>query len=131
MSSPISSEQEGPGGLSPAVLWLLVSNVAMYFLQQTVVRPEDLQGIFAFSSGDVLTRWWTPVTYAFLHGDIWHILFNMIALWQFGPRVERLFGTPRFVRFYLYCALGGAALHFALSRGDSVRVSVSASRPSR
>ena len=55
----------------------------------------------------------SPVTYAFLHGDIWHILFNMIALWQFGPRVERLFGTSRFVRFYLYCTLGGAVLHFA------------------
>ena len=126
MSSPISSEQESAGGLSPAVLWLLVSNVAVYFLQQTVVRAEDLQGVFAFSSADALTRWWTPATYAFLHGDIWHILFNMIALWQFGPRVERLFGTPRFVRFYLYCALGGAALHFALSRGSSIMLGASA-----
>lgn len=126
MSSPISTEQEGPGGLTPAVLWLLVANVAIYFLQQTVVKPEDLQAIFAFSSADVTTRWWTPLTYAFLHAGIWHILFNMIALWQFGPRVEQLFGTARFVRFYIYCALGGAALHFMLSRGNSVMLGASA-----
>lgn len=126
MSSPISTEQEGPGGLTPAVLWLLVANVAVYFLQQTVVRPEDLQSIFAFSSADVTTRWWTPLTYAFLHGDIWHILFNMVALWQFGPRVEQLFGTSRFVRFYMLCALGGAALHFMLARGGSIMLGASA-----
>ena len=126
MSSPISTEQEGPGGLTPAVLWLLVANVAVYFLQQTVVKPEDLQSIFAFSSADLTTRWWTPLTYAFLHGGIWHSLFNMIALWQFGPRVEQLFGTARFVRFYMLWALGGAALHFMLSRGSSMMLGASA-----
>ncbi|MCC7052492.1 MAG: rhomboid family intramembrane serine protease [Gemmatimonadaceae bacterium] len=115
MSSP-HAEEQGPAGLTPAVLWLLVANVAIFFLQQTVVRAEDLQGVFAFDSTGVLARWWTPLTYAFLHGDIWHIAFNMIALWQFGPRVERLFGTGRFVRFYLWCALGGAALHYFVLR---------------
>ena len=126
MSSQFSTEQEGPGGLTPAVLWLLGLNVGVYFLQQTVFRPEDLQALFAFSSADVVKQWWTPLTYAFLHGDILHILFNMIALWQFGPRVEQLFGTSRFVRFYLYCALGGAALHFMLSGGNSIMVGASA-----
>jgi membrane associated rhomboid family serine protease len=115
MSSPIAEEQ-GPGGLSPAVQWLLVANVAIYFLQQTVVRPEDMQSMFAFVSTNVVQRWWTPFTYAFLHGDIWHILFNMIALWQFGPRVERLFGTSRFVRFYVLCAFGGAFMHWLAGR---------------
>ena len=112
MSSPIAEEQS-PAGLTPAVQWLLVANIAIYFLQQTVVRPDDMVAMFAFTSEHVVQRWWTPLTYAFVHGDIWHILFNMIALWQFGPRVERLFGTARFVRFYVLCALGGAALHAA------------------
>ena len=115
MSSPYTEEQ-GPAGLTPAVLWLLVANVAVFFLQQTVVKAEDLQALFAFDGADVLRRWWTPLTYAFLHGDIWHIAFNMIALWQFGPRVEKLFGTARFVRFYLWCALGGVALHYFVFR---------------
>jgi membrane associated rhomboid family serine protease len=100
--------------LSPAVQWLLVANVAIYFLQQTVVRPEDMWSLFGFTSVNVTARWWTALTYAFVHADIWHILFNMIALWQFGPRVERLFGTSRFLRYYVLCALGGAALHAAM-----------------
>jgi membrane associated rhomboid family serine protease len=114
MSSPIV-EESGPGGLTPAVQWLLIANVAIYFLQQTVVRPEDMAQLFAFSGATVSqAKWWTPITYAFVHGGFVHILFNMVGLWQFGPRVERLFGTARFVRFYVLCALGGAALHWAL-----------------
>ena len=112
MSSP-TAEEQSPAGLTPAVQWILVANIAIYFLQQTVVRPDDMVSMFAFTSQNVVLRWWTPLTYAFVHGDIWHILFNMIALWQFGPRVERLFGTSRFVRFYVLCAFGGAALHAA------------------
>ena len=75
MSSPYTEEQ-GPAGLTPAVLWLLVANVAVFFLQQTVVKAEDLQAVFAFDGADLLRRWWTPLTYAFLHGDIWHIAFQ-------------------------------------------------------
>ena len=119
MSSPITEEQ-GPAGLTPAVQWLLIANVAIYFLQQTVVRPEDMAGMFAFMSGNVIERWWTPLTYAFVHGGIWHIAFNMIALWQFGPRVEQLLGTTRFVRFYALCALGGAAAHYLFVRGGAM-----------
>jgi membrane associated rhomboid family serine protease len=115
MSSPINEEQ-GPAGLSPAVQWLLIANVAIYFLQQTVVRPDDMVGMFAFTGVSGAARWWTPITYQFVHGDIWHILFNMIALWQFGPRVERLFGTARFTRYYLACGLGGALVHYLSTR---------------
>ena len=112
MSSPIAEEQS-PAGLTPAVQWLLVANIAIYFLQQTVVRPDDMVAMFGFTSQTLAQRWWTPLTYAFVHGNIWHIVFNMFMLWQFGPRVERLFGTTRFVRFFVLCAFGGAALHAA------------------
>ena len=115
MSSPIAEEQN-PTGLSPAVSWLLIANVAIYFLQQTVVKPDDMVAMFAFTGAGAMQRWWTPITYQFVHGDIWHIIFNMIALWQFGPRVERLFGTSRFVRYYLVCGLGGALVHYMSSR---------------
>ncbi len=115
MSSPIAEEQ-GPAGLTPAVQWLLIANVAIYFLQQTVVRPEYMETLFGFTGTDLVARWWTPITYAFVHGNLWHILFNMFALWQFGPRVERLFGTSRFVRFYALCALGGVALQYLFVR---------------
>ena len=106
--------------------WLLVANIAIYFLQQTVVRPEDMSGMFAFMGANIVQRWWSPITYAFVHGDLWHIAFNMIALWQFGPRVERLFGTSRFVRFYALCALGGAALHWTFASRTGQMIGASA-----
>ncbi len=130
MSSPISSEEQTPGGFTPAVQWLLIANVVVFFLQQTIVRLSDLETMFAFSGTDIVTRWWTPITYAFVHGNIWHIAFNMFALWQFGPRVERLYGTARFVRFYAYCALGGALLQFMapllVSQADARMIGASA-----
>jgi membrane associated rhomboid family serine protease len=110
MSSPITEEQN-PVGVTPAVQWLLVANIAMFFLQQTVVRPADMANWFGFISTNLEQQPWRFATYAFVHGGLMHILFNMIGLWQFGPRVERLFGTRRFVWFYMVCAFGAALLH--------------------
>ena len=115
MSSPYVDDR-GPGGLTPAVRWLLILNVAVYFLQVTIIAPGDIAGALGFSARTAFPwRPWTIVTYAFVHGGFWHIAFNMLGLWQFGPRVEALFGTARFVRFYLFCALGATVLHAGVS----------------
>src|SRR4030095_4270651 len=45
-------------------------------------------------------RVWQPFTYMFLHGTLGHILFNMLALWMFGTELERMWGTPAFLRYY-------------------------------
>ena len=52
---------------------------------------------------------WQPVTYMFLHGGLFHILFNMLAIWMFGTELERLWGTPFFVRYYFVTGIGAAA----------------------
>ncbi|MBM3725668.1 MAG: rhomboid family intramembrane serine protease [Acidobacteria bacterium] len=49
---------------------------------------------------------WQLVSYLFLHGDIMHILFNMLGLWMFGADVEREWGMKRFLRFYFLCGAG-------------------------
>lgn len=53
----------------------------------------------------------TYVTYAFLHGDIWHLGGNMLFLWVFGDNVEDALGHVRFLLFYLACAAAGAFVH--------------------
>jgi membrane associated rhomboid family serine protease len=53
----------------------------------------------------------TYVTYAFLHGDIWHLGGNMLFLWVFGDNVEDALGHFRFLVFYLACAVAGAFAH--------------------
>ena len=57
-----------------------------------VIVPEDL----------------TYITYAFLHGDIFHLGGNMLFLWVFGDNVEDALGHVRFLIFYLLCAVAGA-----------------------
>lgn len=53
----------------------------------------------------------TYITYAFLHGDLWHLGGNMLFLWVFGDNVEDALGHFRFLLFYLACAVAGALAH--------------------
>src|SRR5690606_34249255 len=50
----------------------------------------------------------TYVTYAFLHGDIWHLGGNMLFLWVFGDNVEDALGHVKYLLFYVLCAAAGA-----------------------
>jgi membrane associated rhomboid family serine protease len=52
---------------------------------------------------------WQPITYAFLHGSLQHLFFNMLALYMFGGDVERLLGVRRYTIYYFACVLGAAA----------------------
>lgn len=51
---------------------------------------------------------WQVFTYGFLHGDFNHIFFNMFALWMFGLSIERVWGSQRFILYYLACVVGAA-----------------------
>jgi membrane associated rhomboid family serine protease len=55
-------------------------------------------------------EWWRIGTAAFLHLGLLHILFNMYALWLFGPIMEQMYGHVEFAVIYLLCALGGNVL---------------------
>jgi len=94
------------GGLPPAIKWLLISNVGIYVLG-LLLRLQFL-AYFALRPVDVVTHFflWQLVTYMFLHGSIFHILFNMLTLWWFGVDLERTFGTRRFLNFYFFCGIG-------------------------
>jgi len=67
-----------------------------------------------------LTRPWTFVTYMFLHGGLMHLLFNMLALFFFGPRVEDRLGSRQFGWLYFLSGISGALLSLALSRGSPI-----------
>ncbi len=51
---------------------------------------------------------WRLITYQFVHANVGHILFNMWALYFFGPAVEDIMGGKRFLTFYLVCGVAGA-----------------------
>jgi membrane associated rhomboid family serine protease len=95
--------------MTPWVARLLYAN-ALAFLVSAVfpaVVPR-----FAFVPALVLVRPWTLITYAFLHGGLMHLAFNMLMLFFFGSRLELRLGGRRFLTLYLLSAAGGAALSF-------------------
>lgn len=57
---------------------------------------------------------WQVITYLFLHGGFFHILFNMLALWFFGVELENVWGTRRFLFFYFLCGAGAAVSNLLL-----------------
>jgi membrane associated rhomboid family serine protease len=59
-----------------------------------------------------MARPWTPLTYMFVHADFWHLFFNMLSLFFFGPRVEERLGKGHFLALYLVSGLSGALLSF-------------------
>jgi membrane associated rhomboid family serine protease len=96
--------------MTPWVRRLIAANVGIFFLQMLV--PGVTQALILVPSF-VLERPWTPITYMFLHSGIWHIFFNMLALFWFGPRVEERLGGRNFAILYFLSGIGGALLSFA------------------
>lgn len=94
----------------PGVRWLLISNTAIFvlyfFARGTAVG--DYFKWFPLVPAAVVQLFfvWQLVTYMFLHGGFWHILWNMLALWMFGVDLERMWGTRRFLQFYFVCGVG-------------------------
>ena len=110
-----------------AVGVLIAFNVGVFLYQ--LLRPdldERLLDFYALSSAGIEQgRWWQLVTHAFLHGNIWHLLFNMAGLWFAGRVVERLLGTGRFVALYFACAVAGGLAQVLLEGGKSLLLGAS------
>ncbi|MDQ6612822.1 MAG: rhomboid family intramembrane serine protease [Gemmatimonadota bacterium] len=92
--------------MTPWVRWLLMANVGVYLLQ---LAFPGATGVLAFIPYQMLIHPWTLFTYMFVHDPtgFTHILFNMIALFFFGPRVEAFLGSQRFITLYLISGVMG------------------------
>lgn len=103
--------------LTPAVRMIFIANVGIYLLTLvlSVVPPvkNALIDLLAFSPQSALSSLlvWKYVTYMFVHGGVFHILFNMMILWFMGPELERRLGTRFFWIFYLGTGIGAGLLH--------------------
>jgi membrane associated rhomboid family serine protease len=106
--------------MTRAVQWLLALNIGVYFLQLTLFGSDAIYSALALDPARFPGAWWTVLTYMFVHAWLAHLAFNMFTLWMFGPRLEQAWGTPSFVRFYLWCGLGGAIAHLAFAQHTAV-----------
>jgi len=66
---------------------------------------------------------WQLVTYMFLHADLYHIFFNLFALWIFGQALEQLWGTKRFLMYYFLTGIGAGIIQLFVSSGSTIGAS--------
>ena len=93
---------------------LIVVNVAAFLLEQ--VFGNAFTGWFAlWPLGSGLFMPWQVASYAFLHGNLTHLAFNMFGLWMFGSELERVWGSRRLGIFYAASVLAAAAAQLAVT----------------
>jgi len=114
-------------GLTPWVRRLLVANLLVFLIQNTLLTSASFADAFAFAPAHAWERPWTLVTYMFLHAGIPHILFNMLVLFIFGSSVEERMGGRAFFLFYILCGIGGAMASFPLTQAVVVTQIIGAS----
>ena len=107
------SEQYSPTGfrvLPTVVKHLLIINAIMFLATFTLNRfnidLSDYLGLHFFLAKDFMPH--QLFTYMFMHANFEHIFFNMFALWMFGNTLENIWGSRRFLLFYIVCGLGAA-----------------------
>jgi rhomboid family protein len=104
---PTSLSYLGPGPMTPAVKWIIWTNIAFFVAQFVYSRLIEFLGLIP--EAVIEHRWiWQPVTYMFLHEGFTHILFNMLGIWMFGVELERKWGTKFFLRYYAITGVGAA-----------------------
>ena len=116
----MSYEQYRPGSykmLPEVVKNLLIIN-GLFFLATYVFQLRfgldlaDYLGLHYFEANKF--RPFQFITYMFMHGGFTHIALNMFALWMFGSNMENVWGSKRFLTFYIFTGIGAAITHFAV-----------------
>jgi membrane associated rhomboid family serine protease len=109
--------------ISPVVKWLLIANIAIFL----VYSFTQLQGfvfkyfaVYPETYANIFLQPWRIISYQFLHDGFGHIFFNMIVLFFFGPMLERLWGSKKFLIFYLVCGAMGGILYplYTIAQGQ-------------
>jgi membrane associated rhomboid family serine protease len=124
-------QRKGRALVAPATMVLIGINVLVYIVTAAQGGGINLPGgqLFgqwalqgaAVSDGD----WWRLVGAMFLHGSVFHLLFNMLALYWLGTIIEQALGTPRFLLVYFVSGLAGSAGALWFSSAFAVTVGAS------
>ena len=99
----------GPPVTPPIIKQLLIANGIVFLLQMLypdLVGVAAVRPAFVWQGGYL----WQPFTYMWLHAGVGHLAMNMFVLWMFGSQLALVWGTKRFLRFYLICGIGAGLL---------------------
>ena len=100
--------------MTPWVTRLLALNGAIYVLLSTVFTAPRFLELLAFDPAAFGSKPWTVFTYMFAHQAFFPFALSSLALFLFGPMVERRMGHRRFIAYYAYCGIGAALLGLAI-----------------
>lgn len=112
---------------NPTLRTLIVLNLGVFIFQHLFLalfryRGVPLEALFVqyFALQPLLSGFffpWQLLTYQFMHAgleNIWHIVFNLLILWMFGAELEHLWGSRRFLWYYLLCGIGAGIVHLGV-----------------
>jgi membrane associated rhomboid family serine protease len=92
----------------PVTKNLIIINVLCFFAaivaQRHGINLNDILGLHYFGSDKF--ELYQIFTYMFMHSGFEHIFFNMFAVWMFGRVLESVWGSQRFLFFYILCGMG-------------------------
>lgn len=111
-------DRENPPSITPVVGFLLATNIIVYLLQTRTDTPiYQLFGLWPLH--DTGTRppfqLWQLLTYGWLHGSGAHIFFNLFAVWMFGKTIEMVWGSWRFLTYFLVCVVGAGLVQLVVT----------------
>jgi membrane associated rhomboid family serine protease len=101
--------------MTPVTQALLFANIALFVASGTGIVPVDEFALWPPGGLESRFEPWQLVTYAFLHGSLAHIFFNMLGLYMFGTEVERLFGSRFYLAYYFGCVVSAALTHLVVT----------------
>lgn len=101
--------------------WIIVINIAVFVLNALTRSPDNfglgwlyIWGYFSAATVIGGLQFWRLITFQFLHAGTEHLVFNMIALYFFGPIIEGYLGSRKYLAFYLLCGMAGAVMYMLL-----------------
>ncbi|MRT17399.1 rhomboid family intramembrane serine protease [Vitellibacter sp. q18] len=100
------------GKITDTVKFLLILNV-IFYIGSFIIGDLSIKLFALYYFENPNFQYWQPLTHMFMHDptSIFHILFNMYALWAFGSPLEMRWGQKKFLFFYFSAGLGAAAIH--------------------
>ena len=102
--------------MPPSIKALILLNAGVFLIQSLGYPLVGALGLIPERVAQwPLPEFWRLVTYLFVHGGFWHLLFNLFALWMFGMPVESQWGGREFLKYYFLCGLGAALTSVALA----------------
>jgi membrane associated rhomboid family serine protease len=99
----------------PVTQGLLAANIAVFLLEASGMARLDALALWPPGGFESQFEPWQLVTYAFLHGGLAHIFFNMLGLYMFGSEIERLFGSRFYAAYYFGCVVSAALSHLVVT----------------